>query len=170
MIRRRRRISTRSPPSSTTLKRSPSTTTARCGRRSPASRSRKMKPQPTASGATPPSSAIAKSKPPWGETTLLWPDFRMDTSTRILLGQSGDYDANQAFSSGGWFMLRSAPNYPLGDASGALLAKMDTTAHDRGWDLSVAKGIVSVELINQGPKNLNPGKTPNLKHPDPNTL
>jgi hypothetical protein len=110
--------------------------------------------------------AIGKSKPQWGETTLLWPDFRMDTSTRILLGQSGDYEYNQAFSSGGWFMLRSAPNYPLGNASGALLAKMDTREHNRGWDLSVAKGIVSVELVNQGPKDLNPQKDPKVKQPE----
>ena len=34
------------------------------------------------------------------------------TPTRTsMLGQTGDYEWNQAFSSGGWFMLRSAPNY-----------------------------------------------------------
>ena len=31
---------------------------------------------------------------------------------------------------------------------------MDATQHDRGWDLSIAKGTVSVELVNQGPKDL----------------
>ena len=61
--------------------------------------------------AQPASFPIGKSKPQWGETTWLWPDFRMDTSTRILLGQTGDYEWNQAFSPGGWFMLRAAPNY-----------------------------------------------------------
>jgi hypothetical protein len=30
---------------------------------------------------------IGKFKPQWGETTWLWPDFRMDASTHILLGQ-----------------------------------------------------------------------------------
>jgi hypothetical protein len=120
--------------------------------------------------ARPATFAIGNSKPQWGETTLLWPDFRMDTSTRILLGQSGDYEFNQAFSLGGWFMLRSAPNYPLGNASGALLAKMDTTEHNRGWDLSVAKGIVSLELINQGPKDLNPEKDPKGKQPELKSL
>ena len=56
---------------------------------------------------------IGKFKPQWGETTWLWPDIRMDTNTHIVLGQTGDYEWNQAFSSGGWFMLRSAPNYNI---------------------------------------------------------
>jgi hypothetical protein len=102
----------------------------------------------------PASFAIGKSKPQWGETTWLWPDFRMDTNTRILLGQTGDYERTQAFSSGGWFMMRSAPNYDLGWESGTLLSKMDATQHNRGWDLAFTKGILSVELVNEGPKDL----------------
>jgi hypothetical protein len=98
--------------------------------------------------------AIGKFKPQWGETTWLWPDFRMDASTHIALGQTGDYEGNQAFSSGGWFMVRSAPNYTLDNATGALLSKMDTNQHNRGWDLSIEKGIVSVELVNEAPKGL----------------
>ena len=113
---------------------------------------------------------IGKSKPQWGETTWLWPDFRMDTSTRIMLGQTGDYEGNQAFSSGGWFMMRSAPNYTLDNAAGALLSKMDSTQHNRGWDISVSKGIVSVELVNEGPKDLAPRKGPNEKQPKPKPL
>jgi hypothetical protein len=101
--------------------------------------------------------AIGKFKPQWGETTWLWPDFRMDASTHVALGQTGDYEGNQAFSSGGWFMVRSAPNYTLDNATGALLSKMDTSQHNRGWDLSIEKGIVSVELVNEAPKEL---KTP----------
>jgi hypothetical protein len=97
---------------------------------------------------------IGKSKPQWGETTWLWPDFRMEISSHILLGQTGDYEANQAFSSGGWFMVRSAPNYGLDNATGSLLSKMDATEHNRGWDLVAEKGIISVELVNQGPKDL----------------
>ena len=102
---------------------------------------------------------IGKFKPQWGETTWLWPDFRMDASTHIALGQTGDYEGNEAFSSGGWFMVRSAPNYTLDNATGALLSKMDTNQHNRGWDLSVEKGIVSVELVNEAPKGLKVPKT-----------
>src|SRR5208282_4646982 len=78
----------------------------------------------------------------------------------IVLGQTGNYEWNQAFSSGGWFMVRSAPNYNLDNAKGALLAKMDTTRHNRGWDLSLERGNVVVNLVNQGPKDL-----PNPKPP-----
>jgi hypothetical protein len=96
--------------------------------------------------------AIGKYKPLWGETTWLWPDFRLDTSTRVELGQLGDFEGNQAFSSGGWFMLRSAPNFTSSSVSGALLSKMDATQHDRGWALTAANGIISVEIFNQAPK------------------
>ena len=49
-------------------------------------------------------------------------------------------------------MLRSAPNYPL-DQSGTLLSKMDTTQHDRGWDLAFEKGRVAVDLVNEEPEH-----------------
>jgi hypothetical protein len=102
---------------------------------------------------------IGKFKPQWGETTWLWPDFRMDTNTHIILGQTGDYERNQAFSSGGWFMMRSAPNYSLdGNASGTLLSKMDASAHNRGWELVAEKGVISVELVNEGPKEIGVSK------------
>jgi hypothetical protein len=104
---------------------------------------------------------IGRLKPQWGETTWLWPDMRMETSTHIALGQTGDYEWNQAFSSGGWFMVRSAPNYHLDSAKGSLLAKMDATLHNRGWDLSLENGNVVVNLVNQGPKDL-----PNPKPPE----
>jgi hypothetical protein len=115
--------------------------------------------------AQPASFPIGKFKPQWGETTWLWPDFRMDASTHVVLGQIGDYESNQAFSSGGWFMVRSAPNYTLDNATGALLAKMDTNQHNRGWDLSIEKGIVSVELVNEAPKGLKIVKKVEVKKP-----
>ena len=106
----------------------------------------------SAPNANPASFPIGKSKPQWGETTWLWPDFRMDTSTRVMLGQTADYEWNQAFSSGGWFMLRSAPNFSAMRTSGALMSKMDTTEHNRGWDLSFEKGTISVDLVDEAPK------------------
>ncbi len=104
--------------------------------------------------AQPASFPIGKAKPQWGETTWLWPDFRLDTTTRILLGQNGDFEANHAFSAGGWFMMRYSANYNLDSESGSLLAKMDSANKNRGWDLSLNRGIVSAELVNQGPKDL----------------
>src|SRR5580692_11061299 len=102
--------------------------------------------------AQPASFPIGKFKPQWGETTWLWPDFRMDTSTRVEMGQIGDFEGNQPFSSGGWFMLRSAPNFTSSKVSGALISKMDSTQHDRGWVLAADHGMISVMLADQAPK------------------
>jgi mono/diheme cytochrome c family protein len=110
---------------------------------------------------------IGKSKPQWGETTWLWPDFRMETSTRIQLGQTGDFEAGQGFSSGGWFMMRSAPNYSTYNESGSLLSKMDSTQHNRGWDISLEHGILYVDLVNEGPKELVVHKSADEKEPEP---
>ena len=106
----------------------------------------------SAPNANPKSFPIGKFKPEWGETTWLWPDFRMDTSTRVVLGQTGDFEWNQPFSSGGWFMLRSAPNFTSSSVAGVLVSKMDSTQHNRGWAITTEKGIISVELADQAPK------------------
>jgi len=119
----------------------------------------------SAPNANPASFPIGTSKPEWGETPWLWPDFRMQTSTRAILGQTGDSEWNQPLAAGGWFMLRSAPNFKDNGASGALLSKMDTKQHNRGWDLSVAKGIISVNLVNQSPKEGGGDKKVQAKKP-----
>jgi Protein of unknown function (DUF1553)/Protein of unknown function (DUF1549)/Planctomycete cytochrome C/Concanavalin A-like lectin/glucanases superfamily len=104
----------------------------------------------SAPNANPASFHTGTLKGEWGETTCLWPDFRMQSSTRVLLGQTGDYDTKQAFSSGGWFMFRSAPFHP--GSFGTLLSKMDSSQHDRGWELAAEDGFLSVSLVNQMPK------------------
>jgi hypothetical protein len=105
----------------------------------------------SAPNANPSSFPIGKFKPQWGETTWLWPDFRMDTSTRVELGQLGDFEWNQPFSAGGWFMLRSAPNFTSSKVSGTLISKMDSTKDDSGWALTVQNGILTVELADPTP-------------------
>ena len=119
----------------------------------------------SAPNAVPASFPIGVAKPQWGETTWLWPDFRMDISTRMMLGQTADYEWNQPFSSGGWFMLRSAPNFSASSTSGALMSKMDTTAHNRGWDLSIEKGIISVDLVDEAPKEQKAAPAAKLRKP-----
>ena len=106
----------------------------------------------TAPGAAIKEFPIGKFPPQWGETTWLWPDFRMDTSTRIVLGQTGDFEWNQPFSAGGWFMLRAAPHFSVSKDPGTLLSKMDMTQKGRGWDMSEAQGAVEVDLVNQAPQ------------------
>jgi hypothetical protein len=91
--------------------------------------------------------------PQWGETTWLWPGFRMQSNTRVVLDNSGDFEQNQGFSAGGWFMFRSAPYFAIDDKPGAMISKMDTTQHNRGWDLTVRNGIITVELVNSAPKD-----------------
>ena len=105
----------------------------------------------SAPNASPASFKTTTMKPEWGETTWLWPDFRMQSSTRVLLGQAGDYEANRGFSAGGWFMFRAAPFHP--GSYGTLVSKMESTQHDRGWELATDdNGVLSVALVNQASK------------------
>jgi len=112
--------------------------------------------------------------PQWGETTWLWPDFRMQSNTRVVLDKSGDFERNQAFSAGGWFMFRSAPYFAVDDKPGAMISKMDTTQHNRGWDLAVRNGVITVELVNSAPKEVKDKKHPDTKeafhYPSPQNL
>ena len=112
--------------------------------------------------------------PQWGETTWLWPDFRMQSNTRVVLDKSGDFEGNQAFSAGGWFMFRSAPYFAVDDKAGAMISKMDASQHDRGWDLAVRNGVITVELVNSAPKDVKGKKHPDTKeafhYPSPQNL
>jgi Protein of unknown function (DUF1553)/Protein of unknown function (DUF1549)/Planctomycete cytochrome C/Concanavalin A-like lectin/glucanases superfamily len=107
----------------------------------------------SAPNASPESYSITGGKPEWGETTWLWPDLRMQPSTRIVLGRTGDFDTGQAFSLGGWMMLRAAPNYTVDGTTGTLMSKMDSTQHDRGWEIAIVKGHLVVGLVNEEPKD-----------------
>jgi hypothetical protein len=118
----------------------------------------------SAANADPGSFKTTTMKPEWGETTWLWPDFRMQSSTRVLLGQTADYEASHAFSAGGWFMFRSAPFHP--GSFGTLLSKMESTQHDRGWELAADEnGALTVALVHQAPKKGKPKKKEDKKAP-----
>jgi hypothetical protein len=132
----------------------------------------------SAPNANPKTFTTSETLPQWGETTWLWPDFRMDTSTHLKLGKIGDFEENQPFSCGGWLMVRLASGLPgpklkgyvapkPGAAqiaarkaaakdphrdTGVLISKSDTTQDGRGWQLWYSKGTVSVDLINAWPK------------------
>ncbi|MFC5865085.1 DUF1553 domain-containing protein [Acidicapsa dinghuensis] len=112
--------------------------------------------------------------PQWGETTWLWPSFRMQSNTHVVLDHAGDFEGNQAFSGGGWMMFRSAPYFALDDKPGAILSKMDVTQHDRGWDLTVRNGILTVELVHSLPKDAKDKKHSDTKeqfqYPSPENL
>ena len=69
-----------------------------------------------------------------------------------MLGQTGDRKgtSRSLWEVGSCCARRR--DYTVEATSGALLSKMDTTQHNRGWDLSIQKGILSVDLVNQEPK------------------
>jgi hypothetical protein len=117
----------------------------------------------SAPNPAPASFPVGTAKPQWGETTWLWPDFRMDTGTHILLGQTGDFEANQPFSLSGWYMIRTAPNFPSTAVNGALVSKMDTTHENRGWDLATNNGYLSVDLIDSAPQAFKTSTPPPAK-------
>jgi hypothetical protein len=121
----------------------------------------------SAPNTNPASYTITGGKPEWGETTWLWPDFRMQPSTRLVLGQTGDFDSSQPFSLGGWMMLRSAPNYTVGGTTGTLISKMDSTQHNRGWEIAMVKGHLVVGLVNEEPKDQYKPKTGEKEKPEP---
>jgi hypothetical protein len=121
----------------------------------------------SAPNANPASYSITGGKPEWGETTWSWPDFRMQPSTRVELGQTGDFDTSQAFSLGGWMMLRSAPNYSVDSTTGTLIGKMDATQHDRGWEIAMVKGHLVVGLVNEEPKDSDKPKKGVKEKPEP---
>ena len=49
-----------------------------------------------------------------------------------------------------------AEHYDSKELRARLLSKMDATQHNRGWDLSIEKGMISVELVNEVPKEQPP--------------
>jgi Protein of unknown function (DUF1553)/Concanavalin A-like lectin/glucanases superfamily len=98
----------------------------------------------------------------------------MQSNTRVVLDKSGDFEQNQAFSAGGWFMFRSAPYFAVDDKPGAMISKMDSAQHNRGWDLTVRNGVLTVELIHSSPKDAKDKKHPDSKeafhYPSPQNL
>ncbi|WP_153557352.1 DUF1553 domain-containing protein [Roseimaritima sediminicola] len=106
-------------------------------------------------------SAAATDSPPftatgpdplWGEDTCLWPSFRLDTNTRVNLGQTGDFEKDQAFSCGGWIKPRNVPGGKAWNTkAGALIAKMDLADDHRGWNLYYSGGPLHVQLVHQWP-------------------
>jgi hypothetical protein len=121
----------------------------------------------SAPNANPASYSVTGGKPEWGETTWLWPDFRMQPSTRVDLGQTGNFDTSQPFSLGGWMMLRSAPNYRVDTTTGTLISKMDSTQHDRGWEIAMEKGRLVIGLVNEEPKKADKPQKGEKGKPEP---
>ncbi|QEG39182.1 DUF1553 domain-containing protein [Roseimaritima ulvae] len=109
----------------------------------------------TAPGTDSPEFTATGPAPQWGDDTCLWPSFRLDTNTRVNLGQTGDFEKDQAFSCGGWIKPRNVPGGKAWNTkAGALIAKMDIASGYRGWNLYYSGGPLHVQLIHQWPQNL----------------
>jgi mono/diheme cytochrome c family protein len=107
----------------------------------------------SAPGASPLAYTSTVSRLVWKEEWVHWPAMRMDMSTRMELGALGDFDANQPFSAGGWFMVRGEPGNG-GAKSGSFLSKMsDAARKHRGWDILCSDGIIRPHLVDTWPES-----------------
>ncbi len=91
----------------------------------------------------------------WGENSWLWPSMRMDILTRLNLGDLGAVEAGEAFSAGGWIMLRAKPGGGVrtGTGNGSLLARMgDAKRHGgAGWDIYQEGLQIYLNLVPDAP-------------------
>jgi hypothetical protein len=94
--------------------------------------------------------------PQWGEETMLWPSFRLETNTRLDLGQAADFAKDEAFTVGAWMKPRNVPGGKSWNTkSGALIARMDLAQKLRGWELYYeADDALTVQLISSHPTDM----------------
>lgn len=92
----------------------------------------------------------------WGEDTWLWPGARFEMNTQLAIPDAGDYERDQAFSAGGWVMVRAMPG-SNGVPNGALFGRMDHANKDRGWSFEIegntVEGRYLVHMISSWPEN-----------------
>jgi hypothetical protein len=83
----------------------------------------------------------------WGESSWFWPSVRFDIFTRLALGRTGDVDAQDAFSAGGWFMPRAKPGGG-GTGDGTLLSRYHSPEKGpgRGWEIYIEKNRLVINL------------------------
>ncbi len=90
--------------------------------------------------------------PLWGEDTWFWPSYRMETSTRLALPETGDIERSDAFTIATWFMPRMETNASGSPNRGTILGRMDSTNGMRGWDLGYDNGRLTFRLVHDQEK------------------
>ena len=75
-----------------------------------------------------------------------------------MLGQTGDYEWNQAFSSGGWFMPRSTPSTKTRSNFGHIAGEDGHDPTRPRVGPRDGKRQIIVDLINEMPKDRPPPK------------
>ncbi len=91
--------------------------------------------------------------PAWGEDTWFWPSARMEPGTNLALPATGDREWNEPFSAGTWLMPRLETNASSTPKVGAILARIDSDQHGRGWELIYDNGKLAFRLVHQWPDN-----------------
>ena len=86
-----------------------------------------------------------QGKPIWTEGKLAGA-FRGNGSNYIDAGQVADFERTDSFSYGAWVK-------PQGNASGAVMARMNNKNAFRGFDLLCSSGHVEVHIVNKWPEN-----------------
>lgn len=91
----------------------------------------------------------------WGEGTWFWPYMRMEISTRLELPNTGEVEANQAFTVGTWLRpnLRPLESKDEEKPAGVLLSAANAGQKQRGWQLRVSKGKLAFVLAHEMPDN-----------------
>jgi mono/diheme cytochrome c family protein len=89
----------------------------------------------------------------WGEGTWFWPYMRMDIGTRLELPNTGEVEANQAFSVGTWLRpnLRPLEYKDEEKPAGVILSAADAGQKQQGWQLRVSKGKLGFILAHEMP-------------------
>jgi mono/diheme cytochrome c family protein len=89
----------------------------------------------------------------WGEGTWFWPYMRMDIGTRLELPNTGEVEANQAFSVGTWLRpnLRPLEYKDEEKPAGVILSAADAGQKQQGWQLRVSKGKLGFILAHEIP-------------------
>ncbi|MFO1450884.1 MAG: DUF1553 domain-containing protein [Opitutaceae bacterium] len=108
----------------------------------------------SAPNAATPTFAAETNPVVWGENTWAWPAMRMDIASRIPLGKVGDIDTSDAFSVGGWMMLRQKTGGG-GTGNGSLIARRgdDQRLGGRGWDLYQRDLKLELNLVHETGKH-----------------
>ncbi len=90
----------------------------------------------------------------WREDTWLWPSMRMDINSRLVLGDEGDFESDQSFTTASWLKLRQKTgNADTG--AGSIVSRMgdmSRMAH-RGWDVFVEGDKLIVHIVHQWPQH-----------------
>lgn len=88
----------------------------------------------SAPGADPVRYTLGGGDHSWGGSTRPlkhWTGLRVGVQTTLTAERLGDFERDQAFTVGGWFL----PRERSGTTAGAFISRMDNAGPKRGWDL-----------------------------------